>query len=353
MPEKMRAVVLEEFHEDLLEAISGVKVMDRPVPPLRRGQVLVRIEAAPCNPSDLLLLQGKYGTLKTLPTVPGWEGAGTVIASGGGLLAGWLKGKRVACALRDDRDGTWAEYFVARAIDCIPLKREVAFEQAASLIINPFTAIGLLETARRNGHSAAVQTAAASQLGRMIITMAIDANYPLINVVRRDAQVELLKSIGARYVLNSSDDNFLEQLKTHCKQMRATVAFEAIAGDMTGTILNAMPRGSAAYVYGALSETSCGNLDPVELIFTTKSVNGFYLGNWLRRRGVFRILRDANYVQEMLISGRIETKIQRRVNLDQAVDGLRQYVQNMTDGKVLITPHCGQRDFLTPMGKTE
>src|SRR3990172_4471547 len=131
IPKKMRAVVLEEYRENVLDAIAGLKLMERAVPPLRRGQVLVRIEAAPCNPSDLLLLQGKYGTLKTLPTVPGWEGAGTVVASGGGLLAGWLKGKRVACALRDDRDGTWAEYFVADAADCIPLKRQVTFEQAA------------------------------------------------------------------------------------------------------------------------------------------------------------------------------------------------------------------------------
>src|SRR3954467_1446033 len=94
IPTTMRGLVLSEYHEDIDGAINGLKVMERPVPELRRGQVLVKIAAAPCNPSDLLLLQGKYGTLKKLPTVPGWEGAGTVIASGGGLLARWLKGKR-------------------------------------------------------------------------------------------------------------------------------------------------------------------------------------------------------------------------------------------------------------------
>src|SRR3990170_3957520 len=119
IPDKMRALVMGEYREDVVDAIGGLKVLERAVPNLRRGQVLVRIEAAPCNPSDLLLLQGKYGTLKTLPTVPGWEGAGTVVASGGGLLAGWLNGKRVACALREDRDGTWAEFFVADADNCI------------------------------------------------------------------------------------------------------------------------------------------------------------------------------------------------------------------------------------------
>src|SRR5881392_605465 len=118
IPETMRAVVLSEYRENVSDAIRELAVMQRPVPKPRRGQVLVKITAAPCNPSDLLLLQGKYGVLKKLPTVPGWEGAGTVVASGGGLLARWLQCKRVACGLRADRDGTWAEYFVANADNC-------------------------------------------------------------------------------------------------------------------------------------------------------------------------------------------------------------------------------------------
>src|SRR5688572_6950538 len=97
IPKNMRAVVLEEYHDTATAAISSLKVRERPVQQPRHGQVLVQIEAAPCNPSDLLLLQGKYGTLKKLPTVPGWEGAGTVVASGGGLYGWWLMGKRVAC----------------------------------------------------------------------------------------------------------------------------------------------------------------------------------------------------------------------------------------------------------------
>src|SRR5947207_3291836 len=182
IPRSMRALVLGEQREDVAEAIRGLKVHERPVPEPGRGQVLVKIAAAPCNPSDLLLLQGKYGTVKKLPTVPGWEGAGTVVASGGGLLARWLQGKRVACALRADRDGTWAEYFVANANNCIPLKAELPIEQAACLIVNPLTATGLLDTARRAGHRGAVHTAGASQLGRMMLVMAAEVNYPLINI---------------------------------------------------------------------------------------------------------------------------------------------------------------------------
>ena len=154
------------------------------------------------------MLQGKYGALKALPTVPGWEGAGTVVASGSGLYARWLRGKRVACALQTDGSGTWAEYFVTRASSCIPLKSQVSFSQAASLIINPLTAVGLLQSAQRGGHAAAIHTAGASQLGRMLITMAAEANYPLINIVRRDEQLELLKSLGAQHVPQPVDRRF-------------------------------------------------------------------------------------------------------------------------------------------------
>ncbi|MEX0611356.1 MAG: zinc-binding dehydrogenase, partial [Pirellulales bacterium] len=327
LPDTMRALVLEEYWENVVEAIKSLKVLHRPTPRPGRGQVLVKIAAAPCNPSDLLLLQGKYGELKTLPTVPGWEGAGTVVASGGGILARWLTGKRVTCALRADRDGTWAQYFLADAKNCVPLKPQLPFEQAAGLIINPMTAMGLLETAQRCGHRAAVQTAAASQLGRMMLAMANVANYPLINIVRRDAQVELLKSLGARHVLNSSNEGFAEELTTLCERLRATAGFEAIAGDMTGTLHNAMPRGSTVYVYGALSEEPCGNIDPVQLIFQNKTITGFYLGVWLRRRGTLGVLRAANRVQRMFIDGRITTTIQRRLSLDEAIAGLLQYVE--------------------------
>ncbi len=335
LPKQMRALLLEQYNEHLPTAIGSLKVVERPLPALRRGQVLVKIQAAPCNPSDLLLLQAKYGSLKTLPSVPGWEGTGQVVANGGGLLGSWLKGKRVACALNDDRDGTWAEYFVANATDCIPLDGRLPVDQAASLIINPLSAVGLLDTAVRGGHRAAVHTAGASQLGRMLLAM---SDRPLINIVRREAQVELLHSLGAKHVLNSSDSDFSEKLGDACVKLNATIAFDAVAGPTTGTVLNAMPAGSTVHVYGALSEQACSSIDPIGLLFHDKKVAGFYLGNWLKSRNRLKIFQLARRVQKLLIERRIETKIQRRLGLDEAVAGLKQYVTHMTDGKVLITP---------------
>jgi NADPH2:quinone reductase len=271
--------------------------------------------------------------------VPGWEGAGTVVATGGGLLGRWLLGKRVACALRADRDGTWGEYFLANSDNCIPLKAALPIEQAASLIVNPLTAMGLLDTARRAGHRAAVHTAGASQLGRMMFVMAAESNYPLINVVRRNSQVELLKSLGAEYVLNCSSETFVSELQSLSRRLKATAVFEAVAGNMTGTVLNAMPHHATAYVYGELSHEPCGNIDPIGLLFYKKSLTSFYLGGWLERRGAIGTLRAAGRVQRMIIEGRIATTIQRRLTLNEVVDGLLQYVDHMTEGKVLIVPH--------------
>ena len=339
IPGKMRAVVLSEYRKEVADAIRGLQVLERPVPKPRRGQVLVKISAAPCNPSDLLLLQGKYGTLKTLPSVPGWEGAGKVVATGGGLLGRWLLGKRVACAVRSDRDGTWAEYVVANADNCIPLKSAVPIEQGASLIINPLTGLAMVETARRGGHRAAVHTVGASQLGRMMIAMAADMDYPLINVVRREEQAEIIRALGAKHVLNSTGEGFANVLKALCERLKATAAFEAVAGEMTGIVLNAMPAGSTVYVYGALSQEACGNIDPIELVFHDKTLTGFFLGNWLDRRGSIGILRAASRVQRMIIDERIGTTVQRRLKLDEVIEGLLLYVGNMTEGKVLIMPH--------------
>lgn len=336
IPRQMRALVLDRYGEDVVGGICGLKLADRPVPTPGHGQVLVRIEAAACNPSDLLLLQGKYGALKTLPTVPGWEGAGHVVAHGGGWLARWLQGRRVACAIQGDCDGTWAQYACANADECIPVRPEVPLEQAAGLIINPLTALGLLDRARRGGHRAAVHTAAASQLGRMLVALTRDRPFPIVHVVRRHDQVELLRSLGATHVLDASAPGFLDAFRTTCRQLQATVAFEAVAGDLTGLLLQHLPPGATVYVYGALSQQACGQIDPIDLILRDKTVAGFFLGTWRREQSSLRMLRLARRVQHLLLDGTIETVIRRRLPLDQAVEGLQQYVARMTDGKVLI-----------------
>jgi NADPH:quinone reductase-like Zn-dependent oxidoreductase len=334
----MQALVLNAYDSDLERAIRSLQLDVRPIPRLKRGQVLVKMEAAPCNPSDLLFLQRMYGVVKTLPTVPGWEGAGTVV-SAGSLMGQWLVGRRVAVGGQGDQDGTWAEYLVANAFGgCVPLHKDLDIEQGASLLVNPVTAVGLLDEAKKRGAKGVVQTAAASQAGRMIIRLAQDAGTPLVNIVRRPEQVDLLHELGADNVLDSSAPDFQGQLADICTRLKVTAAFDAVAGAMTGQLLEAMSEGAVVFVYGALSQEECSGINPISLIFRDKRVEGFFLGQWIRKRGLLNVLRQSNRLQKLIATGQIQTTIQRRVGLYEAVEALLHYKDNMTAGKILIKP---------------
>ena len=338
IPSEMRVLELENYHEDLATAIQSLRVTRKPTPRPGPGQVLVRMEAAPCNPSDLVFLQGLYGVKKSLPVVPGWEGAGTVVASGGGMLANWLKGKRVACGGQSDSDGTWAEYYVAETRQCVPLRKSISFEQGASLIINPLTAWAMIETAKTGGHRGIVQTAAASQLGRMLLRLALDAQIPLINIVRRKEQEDILRSLGAESVLNSESENFEAQLRAECQRLHATIAFEAVSGEMTGQIFNAMPERSTIMVYGVLSYAPCSGIDGGELIFGRKQIQGLWLTDWARKAGFFKIFQASGQIQKRIADGSFATEVRQRLTLEDAPNGLLEYQKQMTAGKILILP---------------
>lgn len=338
IPKEMSALQIDQYHEYLSEAIRSLHVVKKPVPSPNRAQVLIKVAASPCNPSDLLLLQGRYGKRKTLPTVPGWEGAGTVVASGGGIFSRWLLGKRVAFSNQSDRDGSWGEYCVADAKACIALKDGLSFEQGACLIINPITALGLIDSAIKGKHPAIIQTAAASQVGKMVLKLSNDKGIPSIHIVRRKSQVDLLKKMGASIVLNSESENFIQDLKTHASKLNASVAFDAIGGDMTGSLLSAMPKGSEVLVYGALSGANCSNISPLSLIFQEKKVLGFYLSKWIEDQSLLGLYKATNLIQRMFASGSFQTDISANVKLEDASKALEAYQREMTAGKVLIKP---------------
>jgi NADPH2:quinone reductase len=246
---------------------------------------LVRVFASPINPSDLMFIRGLYGFKKSLPAVPGFEGSGTVVEAGTGLTARFLKGRRVACAAADPkvRGGMWAEYVVTPAQFCMPLRKNVDLEQGAALLINPITAWALMHEARRGTHRAVVQTAAASALGRMIVRLGKRFSIPVINVVRRAEQVELLRGLGAEYIVNSSEPELDKRVCGLCHQLGASIGFDAVAGEMSARVLRAQPQGSRLLVYGALS-LQASQADPAPLIFERKRLEGFWLTAWLRSR---------------------------------------------------------------------
>ena len=325
-----------------LRALDGkpqsMALVERPVPRPDNGQVLVRIAASPINPSDLAFLRGAY-IKKKLPVIPGFEASGTVVAAGNGFMARLLVGKRVACAAPFDGDGTWAEFMVTSAKFCIPLRKNISFDQGASLIVNPLTAWALLDVAKRGRHRAIVQTAAASALGRMILRLGQRFGIPVINIVRRDEQAELLQALGANYVLNSNAPNFEDRLKKLVHELNASLAFDAVAGELAGRVLQALPKQGRLMIYGGLSLQPC-QLDPRAFIFDDKHVEGFWLSNALQKNNPLRQLRNALQVQKFLASD-LKTEIRARLRLEKAKEGLQQYAGDMTGGKILLVPNDG------------
>ncbi len=239
-------------------------MVDKPVPTPGPGQVLVRVSAAPLNPSDLMFLRGRNGFRRALSTVPGFEGGG----------------RRVACGVQRHGDGLWAECVLADARACLPLPPSGSFDEGAALLVNPLTAVALVERAQRGRHHAMVQMAARSALGKMIARLAARRGIEVVDVVRRAEQADELWAAGASYVLYSGGADFGGRLEAVCKDLAATLAFNAVAGALTGRLLQALPRGSTVVVYGALSEDSV-RVPPEVLIFAGKRVESFWLSDYL------------------------------------------------------------------------
>lgn len=317
-----------------LDAPGGtVAVRESPVPKPGPGEVLIRIAASPINPSDLALLSG-FGPQKPFPAIPGIEGSGTVVAAGSGLLPRFLLGKRVACAASPASGGTWAEYMATPARRCVPLKAAVSLEQGAMLLVNPLTALALFEIAKRGKHAAIVSTAAASALGRMIVRLGARHGVPIINIVRRQAHVELLHSMGAEHVLNSADADFMTHLRTLTHQLNATLLLDALAGPQTQQLLAVAPAGSTIVVYGYLTREPTV-IDVTTFLYEEKRLVGFYLPRWLAKRGLVQVLRDTSRVQQLAGSD-LRTTVQRRLPLSAVQQALDLYQDNMTAGKVLL-----------------
>ncbi|MCX6234754.1 MAG: zinc-binding dehydrogenase [Bacteroidetes bacterium] len=334
----MKAIVLKEYNNNLSRVLRSLEVINKDIRPLKDDEVLVKISAAPCNPSDIAFVRGMYNIRKPLPVVSGFEGAGSVVAAGKSSEARNLLGKRVCCFTQDDGDGTWAEYFITKPDKCIAVHDDLDILQAACLAINPFTAYALVDTAVRYGSEAVINTAAAGQIGRFVRALARDKNITLINIVRQDNHLEMLKNEGENYVLNIRSEQFEDQLKELAHELKATTAFDALGGESTARILQAMPNASQLILYGGLANQYIANIDVLEIIFKKKSIVGFNLGDWKKEIGPETFSQISSDIQNMIIKGMITTKIQHTYKLEEVIRALLQYVGHMSDGKILFTP---------------
>ena len=251
-------------------------------------QVLVKVEASPINPSDLGLLfasadteNAVYSPGKVVAQMPanatramkarhgmampaGNECAGTVVAAGEDPAAQALIGKRYACV----PGSAYASYAYADANMGFAVDDSISAEQAASSFVNPMTALGFAETMKLEGFTGIVHAAAASNLGQMLVKICLEDGIPLVNIVRSEEQVQLLKGLGATHVLNMTDADFMPKLIDAIAETKAMLGFDPIGGGtLSGQILTAMEaaasRGAAfsrygsseakkVYIYGAL-----------------------------------------------------------------------------------------------------
>lgn len=330
IPLTMRALQLESF-----DGPDGLHIREVPTPTPGAGQVLVKMHTAAVNPSDLMFMRNRYGIQRTLPTTLGFEGCGTVVATGSGLGVLWL-GRRVALATQA-YGGTWSEYTIASATNVFPLKHHISDAQGAMLMVNPLTAWALIDEARRMRQRAIVLNAANSALGRMLIRIATLRGLASIAIVRNAAYVRELRNLGATEVLVSSDPDFFSHLAHACTHYQAGIGFDAVAGELTGVMLKAMPARARVLVYGALSSASV-DVDVSTLLFGTKVVEGFWLTEWIHRRGMVQVIRAMRDIQNALYPA-MTTKVTATYPLETAVAGIRAYEEQMGTGKIVLQFH--------------
>lgn len=305
-----------------------------PVPRPTKGQVLIKMTAAPINPSDVSFVKGSYVEHPQYPVIPGIEGSGTVVDAGGGLLASMRLGKRVTCSSTPGMGGTWAEYMLTAATRVLPLSKNLTLEQGSMLIVNPMTALAFINIARKGRHHAVVNNAAASVLGQMLIRLCKQEKIPLINIVRSENQRTMLKDLGAQYVLNSSENNYEEELGKLVHSLNATIYFDAVAGPQTEVFLKVSPAGSKVVLYANLTGGPV-QFEPRLLIQGNKQLESFYLGNWAANRSLVQTLMAARKVQQ-LAGSLLGSTVRKQYPLAAAQEALDDYTANMTGGKVLF-----------------
>jgi threonine dehydrogenase-like Zn-dependent dehydrogenase len=286
---------------------------------------------------------------KPLPV--GNEGAGTVVAAGSSSAAQALLGRKVGIA----GGGMYTQYRAVDASACLALPEGTTAKDGASSFVNPLTALGMLETMRREGHSALVHTAAASNLGQMLVKLCLADGVPLVNIVRKPDQEQLLRSLGAVHVCNSSSPSFSTDLVEALKATSATLAFDATGGGaLASQILSGMEEAASAAAteysrYGSTVHKQVyiyGGLDTGPTILDRNFGMAWGLGGWLltlflQNTGAEAIGRLRARVAAELTTTFASTYT-REVSLAGMLmpDAFHAYVKRATGEKFLVTPQA-------------
>lgn len=360
------------------DATLDMLLVNVEVPTPGDDDVIVRVEAAPINPSDLGVMFGPGDiTQATTSSVDGRpvlsmpvpehmlprlaarldkalaignEGAGVVVEAGASEAAQALLGKTVSLF----GGGMYTQFRKMPASQCLALADGVTPAQGASSFVNPMTALGMVETMKIEGHSALVHTAAASNLGQMLNKICIADGVPLVNIVRKPEQVEILKQLGAKYIVNSSADSFRDDLTDALADTGATLAFDAtgggtLASEILAGMERAASRNAAEYsVYGSTSHKQVylyGGLDTSPTVLNRAygmawGVGGWLLPPFLQRIGTKRMLELRQRVGNE-ITTTFASHYTQEISLNDALqaDIAKRYYQKSTGEKFLVNPN--------------
>jgi NADPH:quinone reductase len=340
------------------------------------NQLLVEVEAAPLNPSDMGLLlagadSGRFASASSddrlMTSAPlseslrranagrvgqslpaGNEGAGTVVAAGPDQQE--MVGRVVAAA----GGAMYSQYCLVDAGLCFPLPDGVSAAEGSAAFVNPMTALGFIETMRSEGHSAIVHTAAASNLGQMLQKACLEDGVPLVNIVRSPTQATILRELGARYVCDSSGDSFMQELIAAIRETGATIGFDAIGGgSMASKMLTAMEAAGSTgaqfsqygsdtfkqvYIYGGLDS------GPTELsrsFGSEWSLGGWLLVPFLGKVGLTKLFEMRDRIAAGLTTT-FSSRFTDRVSLHQVLDPvvIAAFAKQATGQKYLIDPQA-------------
>ncbi len=324
----MKAVFIDKPGEQL-------SVREVPVPLPGPSEVLVKIAAAPVNPSDLTRVRNAHRDSDLNTFIPGLEGSGTVVKAGKGLLPRLWLGKRVACSAHHETSGTWAEYMVTPAGSCFPLSRKVTDEQGSMSLVNPLTALAFIEIVKKNKHRALILNPGASALGKMVRLLARKEGIPVVNLVRNSKQMESIEGSVPDHVIDTSSPGFIEELKELSEKLKATILFDSICSPTLTAMIDALPVKSSIVIYGNMSITDAIQVDPASFIQRDIKISGFYLGNKAQENGLLRNMLNLIKVSR-LMSHDLKIDVRERFPLEEVQNAIESYTGNMSAGKILL-----------------
>lgn len=326
----MKAAVFERFGEPA----EVLQVRDVPEPHPGPGEVRVRMILSPVNPSDLMVVQGRYGVLPSLPSTPGFEGVGVVDEVGPGLLGRLVQGKRVLAI--NSSGGNWAEYAIIPARQARPIADDIPDEQAAAAFVNPTTVLALVRhvlKVRRGDWL--LQSAAGSTLGRMVIKLGRHDGFRTLNVVRRREAIDELKVLGGDAVISSSDGPIDEQVRRIVGPNGVRHAIDPVGGDTGAALFRSLAPEGRLILYGTLSGEPIP-VDPRLVISGQRTIEGFWLGHWMRARSIPASLMVFREVASMIRKGVLASEIGRTYPLVELADAVKQADAVGRHGKILL-----------------